>query len=198
MKPKILAYAADLPELEIDPDRVGQALGNVLSNAIKYTPPGGRVLVSSGVSDGKFWVRVSDTGPGISAEDQKRIFTPFFRGRATSGANRGTGLGLSIARELIVAHNGQLEVSSTPGQGSQFTFWLPTIASGNVECTDEEAYRLVTGAPAGMPFARGRVDTARTNVAHMSLLGNSSSTSILFSLGGASNQPPNQGHIDLG
>jgi two-component system sensor histidine kinase BaeS len=191
------AIAADLPELEIDPDRVAQALGNVLSNAIKYTPPGGRVLVSSGVSDGKFWVRVSDTGPGISAEDQKRIFTPFFRGRATSGANHGTGLGLSIARELMVAHNGQLEVSSTPGQGSEFTLWLPTTAFGDAECTDEEACRLVTGSPAGMPFARGRVGTTRTNAAHMSLLGNSSSTSILFSPGGDLNHRSDQGPLDL-
>jgi two-component system sensor histidine kinase BaeS len=192
------AIAADLPELRIDPDRVGQALGNVLSNAIKYTPRGGTVSVSSGVSDGKFWVRVSDTGPGISAEDQKRIFTPFFRGQATSDANHGTGLGLSIARELMVAHNGHLEVSSTPGQGSQFTLWLPTIASGNVDCTDEEECRLVTGAPAGMPFARGRVGTTRTNVANMPVLRSSSSTSILFNPGGDLNHRSDRGPIDLG
>jgi two-component system sensor histidine kinase BaeS len=192
------AIAADLPELEIDPDRVGQALGNVLSNAIKYTPPGARVSVSSGVSDDKFWVRVSDTGPGISAEDQKRIFTPFFRGRATSGANHGTGLGLSIARELMVAHNGQLEVSSTPGEGSEFTLWLPTVAFDSAECNDEETRGAITGAPAGMPFARGRVGTARTNMAHISLLGSSSSTSILFNPGGDLNHRPDQGPIDLG
>jgi two-component system sensor histidine kinase BaeS len=191
------AIAPDLPELEIDPDRVGQALGNVLSNAIKYTPPGGAVSVSSGVAGDKFWVRVSDTGPGISAEDQKRIFTPFFRGRATSGANHGTGLGLSIARELIVAHNGQLEVSSTPGQGSQFTLWLPTIASASAECTDEEECEPTTGSPAGMRLGAARVGTTRTNVANISLLRSSSPTSILFNPGGASNHRPDQRHIDL-
>jgi two-component system sensor histidine kinase BaeS len=193
-----VAIAADLPELGIDPDRVGQALGNVLSNAIKYTPPGGRVSVSSGVSDDKFWVRVSDSGPGISPEDQERIFTPFFRGQATSGANHGTGLGLSIARELMVAHNGQLEVSSTPGQGSQFTLWLPTVAFGTAECSDEVTCGVTSDAPAGTPLARGRVGTTRTNAAHMSLLRSSPSTSILFNPGGDLSHRPDQGPIDLG
>jgi two-component system sensor histidine kinase BaeS len=191
------AIAPGLPELEIDPDRVGQALGNVLSNAIKYTPPGGRVSVSSGMAGDKFWVQVSDTGPGISAEDQKRIFTPFFRGQATRGANHGTGLGLSIARELMVAHNGQLEVSSTPGQGSQFTLWLPCSASASAECADEEEGASTSGSPSGMPLGRRRVGTARTNVAHMSLLRSSSPTSMLFNPASASNYHPDEGHMDL-
>jgi two-component system sensor histidine kinase BaeS len=191
------AVAPDLPELEIDPDRVGQAVGNVLSNAIKYTPPGGVVSVSSGLSGDKFWVQVSDTGPGIPAEDQKRIFTPFFRGQATSGANHGTGLGLSIARELIVAHNGQLEVSSTPGQGSRFTLRLPTSAAASAECADEEECKRTTMSLAGMPLGRGRVGTTRTNVANMSLLRSSSPTNILFNPGRASNHHPDEGFMDL-
>jgi two-component system sensor histidine kinase BaeS len=191
------AIAPDLPKLEIDPDRVGQALGNVLSNAIKYTPSGGAVSVSTGLADDKFWVQVSDTGPGISVEDQKHIFTPFFRGRATSGTNHGTGLGLSIARELIVAHNGRLEVSSTPGQGSQFTIWLPTVAPASAECSDEEECQLAAGSLVGMPSSRSRVGATRTNVAHMSLLRISSSTGTLFNPGGDSNHQADQGHIDL-
>jgi two-component system sensor histidine kinase GlrK len=105
------------PALEVDPDRLGQALGNLLSNAIKYTPAGGTVAVSAGTVHGAIWIRVSDTGPGIAPADQARIFTP--------DVHQGMGLGLGIARELIAAHNGRLELESTPGLGSHFTLWLP-------------------------------------------------------------------------
>jgi len=116
----------DLPVLEIDPNRVSQALGNLLSNAVKYTPAGGAVSVSAGTAEGAVWIRVSDNGPGMLSEEQAHIFTPFYRGRQASGPQQGVGLGLSIARDLIVAHNGRLEVESTPGLGSHFTLWLPT------------------------------------------------------------------------
>jgi two-component system sensor histidine kinase BaeS len=115
----------DLPVLDIDPNRVGQALGNLLSNAVKYTPDGGAVSVSAGTAEGAVWIRVSDNGPGMLPEEQAHIFTPFYRGRQARGPQQGMGLGLSIARDLIVAHNGRLEVESVPGVGSHFTLWLP-------------------------------------------------------------------------
>ncbi len=116
---------ADLPTAELDPDRLGQVLGNLLNNAIKYTPPGGAVSVEAGVGNGMFWIRVRDTGPGITPEEQAHIFTPFYRGRAGRRFPQGMGLGLSIAHDLVVAHGGRLELKSTPGQGSDFTLWIP-------------------------------------------------------------------------
>jgi two-component system sensor histidine kinase BaeS len=115
----------DLPTLEIDPDRLAQALGNVVSNAIKYTPPGGEVGVSAGVDGAEIWIRVRDSGPGMEPEEQERIFTPFYRGPAGRRFPQGMGLGLSIARDLVTAHGGRIEVQSTPGVGSTFTIWLP-------------------------------------------------------------------------
>jgi two-component system sensor histidine kinase BaeS len=116
----------DLPLLDMDPDRVGQALGNLLSNAVKYTPTGGTISVSAGTADGAAWIRVSDTGPGITFEEQAHLFTPFYRGKQARGPQSGMGLGLSITRDLIAAHNGRLEVESVPGVGSYFTLWLPS------------------------------------------------------------------------
>jgi two-component system sensor histidine kinase BaeS len=116
---------ADLPTVNVDPDRLGQALGNVIHNAIQYTPAKGIVSIGAGVDNNQVWIRVSDTGPGIAPEEQAHIFTPSYRGRAARRFPQGMGLGLSIARDLIVAHGGRLELQSTPGQGSHFTLWLP-------------------------------------------------------------------------
>ncbi len=125
-----VAIPTAMPTLEIDPDRMAQALGNLLSNAIRYTPSGGRVSVSADVAGEEFWIRVSDTGPGIASEVQARIFAPFYRGSQTARFPQGMGLGLTIARDLIMAHGGRLEVESTPGQGSHFTLWLPLSSCG--------------------------------------------------------------------
>lgn len=114
-----------LPTVIVDPERLGQALGNLVSNAIKYTPAGGTVSVGAGTDDSDVWIRVSDTGPGIPVEEQERIFAPFHRVRAGRRFPEGMGLGLSIARDLVVAHGGRVEVDSTPGEGSQFTMHIP-------------------------------------------------------------------------
>ena len=134
---KGLIWQAELPDalptVEIDSDRLGQALGNLLSNAIKYSPPGGTVTVTAGVSEGSMasgekrevWIRVGDTGPGIAPEAQESLFTPFYRAQAGRRFPQGMGLGLSIARDLVDAHGGRLEMHSMPGQGSHFTLWIP-------------------------------------------------------------------------
>jgi two-component system sensor histidine kinase BaeS len=115
----------DLPTLEIDPDRLARALGNLLSNAIRYTPRDGTVWVSAGHESDMVWIRVSDNGPGIPLEEQECIFAPFYRSRSSRRFPQGLGLGLGIARDLVNAHGGRLELESAPGEGSRFTIWLP-------------------------------------------------------------------------
>jgi two-component system phosphate regulon sensor histidine kinase PhoR len=113
-----------LPELSIDGDRVQQVIINLVHNAIKFTPPGGRVTVATRASPEGVEVSVSDTGVGISPEDLPRIFERFYKGdRSRSGG--GTGLGLAIAKHTIQAHGGRIWAESTPGRGSTFTFLLP-------------------------------------------------------------------------
>ncbi len=121
-------WPEDLPVLLLDRDRLGQALGNVLSNAIKYTPTGGVISVSAGWAGSESWIKVQDTGPGIPVEEQERIFAPFYRGSVGKRFPQGMGLGLSIARDLVAAHGGRLELESAPGKGSLFIFWLPLEA----------------------------------------------------------------------
>jgi signal transduction histidine kinase len=114
-----------LPALEVDPDRLGQALGNLLSNAVKYTPSGGAISVQASAEEEGIWIRVSDSGPGITLEEQALIFKPLYRRQADRRFPQGMGLGLSIARDLAMAHGGRLDLESTPGEGSQFTLWIP-------------------------------------------------------------------------
>jgi two-component system, OmpR family, sensor histidine kinase BaeS len=116
---------SDLPAIQADPDRLGQALGNLLTNAIKYTPAGGAVAFAAGQTPTEVWLRVGDTGPGIAEAEQALIFQPLYRSTRHRRFPQGMGLGLSIARDLIVAHGGRIEVDSTPGAGSRFTIWLP-------------------------------------------------------------------------
>jgi signal transduction histidine kinase len=116
---------SELPTLEIDPDRLAQAVANVVSNAIKYTPSGGTVSVEVGTDETQMYIRVADTGVGIPADELEYIFRPFYRGRTARRFPQGMGLGLSIAHDLVIAHGGRLKVESTPGQGSRFTVWLP-------------------------------------------------------------------------
>lgn len=128
-----ISVAPDLPTLTIDPDRLAQALGNIVSNGIKYTPPGGSITVSAAVSPDTLQIAVQDSGPGIEPEEQLRIFEPFYRGPSSRRFPQGMGLGLSIARDLVTAHNGRIEVESTPGKGSCFRIVLPLQANGVTE-----------------------------------------------------------------
>lgn len=115
----------NLPTVQADPARMAQVIGNLVSNAIKYTPVSGTVKVEAGADAVSAWVRVSDTGPGIPLEDQDKIFSPYYRGSQARRIPQGMGLGLSIARDLVSAHDGRLEVESTPGLGSSFILRLP-------------------------------------------------------------------------
>jgi signal transduction histidine kinase len=116
----------DLPEVVGDPERIAQVLINVVTNAIKFTPDGGRIDIRAAVDDGFMRCEVSDTGPGISAEDLETLFKPF--SQADMSATRdygGLGIGLSISKTLVEAHGGHIGVISAPGKGSTFWFTLP-------------------------------------------------------------------------
>jgi two-component system sensor histidine kinase BaeS len=115
----------DLPVVVMDPDRMAQAIGNILSNAIKFTPAGGKVSTSSQVADSRLFMKVEDNGPGIPLHEQEKIFQPFIRGSQGRRIVEGMGLGLSIAREIILAHGGEIRLESTPGAGSRFILQLP-------------------------------------------------------------------------
>jgi signal transduction histidine kinase len=117
---------ADLPEAQIDTLRFGQVVGNLTSNALRYTPSGGSICISAGTLGQQVWIKVSDTGPGIPLEEQEAVFLPLYRGdQGRRRIKQGMGLGLSIARDLIQAHGGTIELESSPGAGSHFTIWLP-------------------------------------------------------------------------
>jgi signal transduction histidine kinase len=99
---------------------------NLVDNGIKYTPAGGRVMLSLQHDDGWAALRVSDTGIGIAPEEQERIFQRFYRApEALSRGEEGSGLGLCIARSIAEAHGGRIEVQSAVGYGSTFTVFLP-------------------------------------------------------------------------
>jgi len=115
-----------LPTLLIDADRMAQAVGNLLSNGVKYTAPGGTVQLTAAMQDDEcVIIQVRDTGPGISPAEQAHIFTPFYRSNADTRFPQGMGLGLTIAQEIAVAHGGRLAVVSRRDVGSTFTLYLP-------------------------------------------------------------------------
>jgi PAS domain S-box-containing protein len=126
-------------KLELDPNvdlvqgderRIRQVVFNLLSNAVKFTPQGGQVDVSTASVNGEVRVAVKDTGPGISPEDQSRIFEEFQQARDTNGERpEGTGLGLALSKSLVELHGGRIWVESEPGRGSTFTFTIPLGSS---------------------------------------------------------------------
>jgi two-component system sensor histidine kinase BaeS len=116
-----------LPSLWIDPLRLDQALGNLVSNAIKFTPKHGQIRILAQVDKEQVLIHVEDSGPGLSDEDRHQLFTPFYRGKQRTRFPQGMGLGLSIARDIVISHGGTLEASDVPDGGSRFTIRLPTI-----------------------------------------------------------------------
>lgn len=115
---------AGLAAVPADRLRVERVLYNLIDNAIKYSPRGGDVVVFARQEDGHLVIGVKDSGMGISAEDQARLFAPFER-LGTAGAISGIGLGLNVCRRLTEAHGGRIWVESQPGEGSTFLFTLP-------------------------------------------------------------------------
>ena len=117
-----LRAAPDLPTLDLDPERIRQVLANLVTNALRHTPRGGRVEIAAERQGGDVEVSVSDTGAGIAPDALERIFERFYR----SPDSVGSGLGLPIARGLVRAHGGEMSASSEPGIGTVLRFSLPT------------------------------------------------------------------------
>ena len=113
--------SGDLPLLEIDPVRIREVLDNLIGNALRYTPHGGRVCVHTTADAAMVTLAVSDTGSGIDSSTLPSIFDRFYR----SGESPGSGLGLAIARRLVEAHGGRITAASEPGNGTTMTFTLP-------------------------------------------------------------------------
>ena len=112
------------PVIVSDGDRVLQIISNLLANAFRWTPDGGRIELELAAENGAVSVAVEDSGPGIPPQERERIFRPFFS-RDGSG---GTGLGLAIARELAVALGGRIDLESELGRGSRFELVLPNAS----------------------------------------------------------------------
>jgi PAS domain S-box-containing protein len=118
--------APELPRVGADSGRILQVFSNLVGNAIKFTPAGGRITIGAASADGEIRFEIADTGPGIAAEQLPHIFGQFWQG--IRGDRRGIGLGLAIAKGIIEAHAGRIWVESQVGEGSRFYFTLP-IAS---------------------------------------------------------------------
>jgi signal transduction histidine kinase len=121
---------ARLPLVDADPLRVEQVLTNLVENAIKYSPDGGRVAIrlTHDGAEGALVVRVEDQGVGITPEQAERLFERFYRvDGALARKTKGVGLGLFISKSLVAAHGGRIWVESTPGAGSRFSFTLPLL-----------------------------------------------------------------------
>jgi signal transduction histidine kinase len=114
-----------LAPFSMDGARVKQVLLNLVGNAIKFTPEGGRVWVRAGSKDGAVRVEVGDTGPGIPAADHERIFLEFQQAGSDAGKPQGTGLGLALAKKFVEMHGGRIWLESEHGKGSRFFFTIP-------------------------------------------------------------------------
>jgi signal transduction histidine kinase len=116
-----------LPVISGDGDRLAQVFTNLVDNALKFTPDGGKITISTVYDAGKVIIKVSDTGVGISPEDQQRIFERFFQvdKSRSGGIGRGVGLGLAISRQIVLAHHGEISLESEPGKGTVFQVILP-------------------------------------------------------------------------
>jgi two-component system OmpR family sensor kinase/two-component system sensor histidine kinase BaeS len=129
----LLELPPNLPQVDVDPQRVRQIVANLISNGLRHAPRGGRVIIAADVIDGYVRISVIDDGPGIPADDLLHVFDRFWQGdRVPTGT---TGLGLAIARELVQAHGGRIWAASAPGSGATFRFTLPLHVAGSSDRT---------------------------------------------------------------
>lgn len=118
-----------------DRDRLEQALGNLVDNAVKYTPSGGQVVLKAELRNGEVHLVVEDTGPGIPPEHLPRVFERFYRADPSrSRAEGGTGLGLAITKHIALAHGGRVEAANRPTGGARFEVVLPALPEGSDRC----------------------------------------------------------------
>jgi Histidine kinase-, DNA gyrase B-, and HSP90-like ATPase/Response regulator receiver domain len=120
-----------LPVVLGDPGRVLQILTNLLSNAHKFIPMEGKIALSLQVGQEEVRIAVQDNGIGMTPEEQRHLFTKFYRARPFAKEEEGTGMGLALTRALVEMHGGKIEVESAPGEGSTFRFTLPTASESS-------------------------------------------------------------------
>jgi PAS domain S-box-containing protein len=127
--------AENLPELLGDENKIHSMVSNLVTNAIKFTPENGRIMVSSQANNYELLIKVTDNGMGIPKEDLSKIFARFYRVHRPGTEIQGTGLGLAIVKEVVIRHDGRIEVESEIDKGSTFTVYLPMapLASAKVE-----------------------------------------------------------------
>lgn len=125
-KIKIHLSGRDISDIHFDAKRIGQVIDNLISNAVKFSPPGSSVFVTLVEKDNTAQIAVKDEGPGITPDDRKKLFGTFQKltARPTCGESS-TGLGLAIAKKIVEAHRGKISVVSEPGTGSTFIFTIP-------------------------------------------------------------------------
>lgn len=129
--------AVDLPVVDVDTERMAQVLGNLISNALRYTPSGGTITLAAQRCGDEVCLRVQDTGSGIAPEDLPYIFDRFYRVDSAREQTGSSGLGLAIAKGIVEAHGGHITADSTLGQGTTFTIMLPAAV------TAPEDYELI-------------------------------------------------------
>jgi len=172
-----------------DSQRLQQVLLNLVSNGIKYNREGGRLTVGGApVANGRLRLTVADTGPGIPAALQARLFVPFERLGAAEGAVEGTGLGLTLSKRLVEVMGGQIGVESEAGTGSVFWVRLPEVTAPQTPGAESVDVR----APAGAAVARGAVLYVEDNPSNMRLV-----ESVLRLRPGVTLIPAMQGRIAL-
>jgi len=123
--PKVVVAVEEGLVVDGDPGRLHQALDNLIANAVGHSPPGGTVTVTAGREGGSVVIAVADTGDGIASDDLARVFEPGVR---LTAARPGSGIGLTIVRAIAQAHGGEVEVESSPGQGTTFRLVLPDVS----------------------------------------------------------------------
>lgn len=110
-----------------DPHLLIRVLRHLVENAARYTPPGSKITLASRRREGRLEFTIADDGPGIDPGDLPFIFEKFYRGKKSSGRGKGTGMGLPIARAILAVHGGEIQVTSRPGHGATFQFWIPLV-----------------------------------------------------------------------
>lgn len=120
---RIRTVLRDVPEVPVDPVQLDQVVTNLLENAVRFSPPGGEVMISVAPWRGSVQLRVADQGPGIPADERERVFEAFYRGDADERS--GSGLGLAIARAIVLAHGGRIRIEGAPSGGAAVVLELP-------------------------------------------------------------------------
>lgn len=123
-----LELPASLSNVNADLSRIKQVVDNLVTNALKFTPKGGRIIIGARESEGNLIIEVKDDGRGLAKEDLERIFNPYYRKESDRNQLSGLGLGLSLCKKFIDLHGGRIWAESEPGEGSTFSFSLPIIS----------------------------------------------------------------------